>query len=70
MGSTLELKGFSMGGQRVVSVRCLSWKLNADQAKKLEGQLEAAVERLAAILPVPAPPKNLAPGKAPFADKP
>jgi uncharacterized protein YndB with AHSA1/START domain len=70
MGGTLELKGFSMGGQRVVGVRCLSWKLNADQAKKLEGQLEAAVERLAAIFPAPAASTGFAPGKSPFEEKP
>jgi uncharacterized protein YndB with AHSA1/START domain len=70
MGSTLELKGFSMGEQRMMGVRCFSWKMNADQAKKLEGQLEAAVVRLAAIFPAPAAGTGFAPGKSPFEKKP
>jgi uncharacterized protein YndB with AHSA1/START domain len=54
IGGTLELKGFSMGPQRMVGVRCLSWKQTPSEMKQLEGQLGAAVERLAKLFPLPA----------------
>ncbi len=53
IGGTLELKGFAMGPQRVAGVRCISWRLNPDDRKRLEAQLSAAVERLAGLLPAP-----------------
>jgi uncharacterized protein YndB with AHSA1/START domain len=54
IGGTLELKGFSMGPQRVVGLRCFTWKLAPGETKQLETQLGAAVERLAALLPAAA----------------
>lgn len=52
IGGTLELKGFSMGPQRMLGVRVFSWRLDAGEAKKIENQMEAAVERLAALFRV------------------
>jgi uncharacterized protein YndB with AHSA1/START domain len=52
IGGTLELKGFAIGPQRVVGVRCISWEMNPEERKRLERQLSAAVDRLAALLPV------------------
>jgi uncharacterized protein YndB with AHSA1/START domain len=66
IGGTLELKGFSMGPQRVVSLRCMSWKLEPGETKRLEGQLSAAVERLAALFPAAAAPAGGAPSKSPL----
>jgi uncharacterized protein YndB with AHSA1/START domain len=54
IGGTLELKGFSMGPQRIVGLRCFTWKLAPTETKQLEIQLGAAVERLAALLPAAA----------------
>jgi uncharacterized protein YndB with AHSA1/START domain len=54
IGGTLELKGFSMGPQRVVGVRCLTWKLDREAAARLKPDLEKAVSRLAALFPVAA----------------
>ncbi len=54
IGGTLELKGFSMGSQRMVGLRIMSWKLKPAEAKRLENHMEAAVERLAALFPAPA----------------
>jgi uncharacterized protein YndB with AHSA1/START domain len=54
IGGTLELKGFSMGPQRVVGVRCMSWHSTPEKMAKLKEQLSAAVERLAALLPISA----------------
>jgi uncharacterized protein YndB with AHSA1/START domain len=51
IGGTLELKGFAMGPQRVVGVRCISWNLNPEEHKHFEGYLSAAVERLVGLLP-------------------
>jgi hypothetical protein len=49
IGGTLELKGFSMGPQRMVGIRIISWKLDSSRAKELEKQMEPAVERLAGL---------------------
>jgi uncharacterized protein YndB with AHSA1/START domain len=57
IGGTLELKGFSMGPQRVVGVRCMSWAADPEKTQLLKQQLGSAVERLAALLPVPQPPE-------------
>lgn len=46
----LELKAFSMGPQKMLCVRGCGWGLPAEKAKELEGQMERAVERLAAAL--------------------
>jgi uncharacterized protein YndB with AHSA1/START domain len=54
IGGTLELKGFSMGPERVVGVRSMTWKLDAEKTERLKEQLNAAVERLAALLPLSA----------------
>ncbi len=51
IGGTLELKGFSMGPQRMLGVRVFSWRLDALEAKKIEKQMEGAVQRLAALFP-------------------
>jgi hypothetical protein len=48
---TLELKGFSMGPQRVAGVRCITWRSTEEQTQRLKKQLNEAVERLAALLP-------------------
>ncbi|HYL67760.1 MAG TPA: SRPBCC domain-containing protein [Candidatus Limnocylindria bacterium] len=66
---TLELKGFSMGLQRVVGVRCMSWKQTADEMKQLESKLGAAVERLAALFPARAAAAEGAGGKSSFEEK-
>jgi uncharacterized protein YndB with AHSA1/START domain len=52
IGGVLELKAFAMGPQRVVCVRVMSWRLNAEQTAQLEQKLNRAVERLAALFPV------------------
>jgi uncharacterized protein YndB with AHSA1/START domain len=54
IGGTLELKAFAMGPQRMLGVRVMSWKLDADALKKVAAQLEPAVARLAAICPAAA----------------
>jgi uncharacterized protein YndB with AHSA1/START domain len=54
IGGTLELKSFSMGPQRMLGVRMTSWKLDADQLKRVATQLEPAVARLAAFFPAAA----------------
>jgi len=51
IGGTLELKGFSMGPQRVVGVRRTSWKLDREAAARLKPSLEKAVARFAALYP-------------------
>jgi uncharacterized protein YndB with AHSA1/START domain len=51
IGGTLELKGFSMGPQRVVGLRCMTWKLDRDAAARLKPDLEKAVSRLAKLFP-------------------
>jgi len=56
IGGTLELKGFSIGPQRLLGVRIFSWRLNASEAKKIENQIEAAVDRLAKFFPVDSAP--------------
>lgn len=68
IGGTLELKGFSMGPQRVVAIRCLTWKLNPDNFKQLESQLGKTVERLAALFPAPAS-SEVTRQESPFKDK-
>jgi len=70
IGGTLELKGFSMGPQRVVGVRCFTWKLAANEAAKFEPQLGAAVERLAALFPAPAGNSSSAPAKTSIEEEP
>jgi uncharacterized protein YndB with AHSA1/START domain len=64
IGGTLELKGFSMGPQRVVGVRCMSWMQTPGEMKQLEGQLATAVERLAALFPTPAAAAEMAKAKS------
>lgn len=54
IGGTLELKGFSMGPQRVVGVRCMTWKLDRDAAARLKPDLEKAVALFAALFPAAA----------------
>jgi uncharacterized protein YndB with AHSA1/START domain len=49
VGGVLELKAFPMGPARVVAVRVMSWRLNADETVQLEKKMSAAVERLAAL---------------------
>jgi uncharacterized protein YndB with AHSA1/START domain len=51
IGGVLELKAFRMGSQRVVCVRVMSWRLNAEEAAALEQKLNCAVDRLAALFP-------------------
>jgi uncharacterized protein YndB with AHSA1/START domain len=50
IGGVLELKAFSMGVQRVVCLRGVSWRLNAEEIAALEQKMNRAVERLAALL--------------------
>jgi uncharacterized protein YndB with AHSA1/START domain len=57
IGGTLELKGFSMGPQRLLGVRIFSWRLEAGDARKIENQMEAAVDQLAAFFPIDGAPK-------------
>jgi uncharacterized protein YndB with AHSA1/START domain len=73
IGGTLELKGFTMGPQRMAGVRCISWKLNPEERTRLETQLKAAVERLAGLLPAPVATdakEGTAGQTTPFRDKP
>ena len=49
IGGTLELKGFSMGPQRMLGVRVFTWRLDAPETKKIENLMEASVDRLAAL---------------------
>lgn len=51
IGGTLELKGFSMGPQRVVGLRWMTWKLDHDAAARLRPDLEKAVARFAGLFP-------------------
>jgi hypothetical protein len=48
------LKAFPMGPGRVVGVRVMSWRLNADEMVQLEKKMSVAVERLAALFPLKA----------------
>ena len=52
IGGTLELKGFPAGPQRMVGVRCMSWRSGPEDMAKLKEQLSPAIERLAGLLPV------------------
>lgn len=52
IGGTLELKAFRMGPQRMVGVRIMSWKLDADELKNVAARMEPAVGRLAALFPL------------------
>jgi len=72
IGGTLELKGFSMGPQRMVGVRIMSWKLDSAKAKQLEAQMLPAVERLAALFSASAGQTTNQDAKqqTPFKDKP
>jgi hypothetical protein len=69
IAGTLELKGFSMGPQRLLGARCLSWKKNAAEMKLLENPLGAAVERLASLFPMPAASEEGAKARIPFERK-
>ena len=46
----LELKAFAMGPQKMVCVRGCGWGLAAAKAKKIEEEMDRAVERLASLL--------------------
>ncbi|MGH9747925.1 MAG: SRPBCC domain-containing protein [Candidatus Acidiferrales bacterium] len=73
IGGTLELKGFSMGPQRVAGVRCMVWNPKPERMERLKTDLSAAVERLAALLPAAtaAGASGAIPSRAtPFEDKP
>lgn len=50
IAGTLELKGFSMGPQRMVGIRGLSWKLPPAEMKQVEDRMGTALERLAGLL--------------------
>jgi hypothetical protein len=52
VGGVLELKAFPIGPQRVVGVRVMSWRLNADEMAQLEKKIIATVERLAELFPL------------------
>jgi len=54
MSSTFELKGFSMGPQKMAGIRVMSWNLNPEKAQQLKERLTASVERLAALFPASA----------------
>ena len=72
IGGTLELKGFSMGPQRVAGVRCYSWRLKPAEMDGIKNGLSAAVERLAALLPASAAAGAggaASSGKSPFEEK-
>jgi uncharacterized protein YndB with AHSA1/START domain len=69
IGGTLDLKGFSMGPQRVLGVRCFSWTKTAGEMKQLESQLGAAVERLASHFPILATATEGAKAKTPLEGK-
>ena len=58
IGGTIELKAFKAGPQRMVGLRTMSWKLDANEMKALESQLTKAVERLAALFPASAAAGN------------
>jgi uncharacterized protein YndB with AHSA1/START domain len=47
---TLELKGFSMGPQKMICVGGCSWGLSAARAKEIEQQMERALDLLAQAL--------------------
>jgi len=74
IGGTLELKGFSMGPQRMLGVRVMIWNPDSAVTAQVKVQMEAAVERLAAIFPAPVgagfPPANESQFKEPFEKKP
>jgi len=69
IGGTLELKAFKMGPQRMLGVRCYSWRLGGNEAKNLETQLSKAVERLAGLFPAPAAASDISEQKSPFKEK-
>ena len=46
----LELKGFSMGPQKMICVRGCGWGLSAARTKEIEQQMERALERLSQAL--------------------
>jgi uncharacterized protein YndB with AHSA1/START domain len=54
IGGTLELKGFSMGPQRDIGLRCNIWQLDRDAAARLKPDLEKAVSRLTTLFPAAA----------------
>jgi uncharacterized protein YndB with AHSA1/START domain len=54
ISGALELKAFGMGPQRVVCLRGISWRLDAEETAALEQKLNRAVGRLAALFPLDA----------------
>jgi uncharacterized protein YndB with AHSA1/START domain len=54
ISGALELKGFSMGPQKMLGVRVTLWNSESAENSGIKTRLEAAVERLAAIFPAPA----------------
>jgi uncharacterized protein YndB with AHSA1/START domain len=52
ISGALELKGFSMGPQKMLGVRATSWSSDSAASSVVKARMEAAVERLAAIFPV------------------
>jgi uncharacterized protein YndB with AHSA1/START domain len=58
IGGTLELKAFAMGPQHMVCMRVMSWRLNPDETAQLEQKISRAVERLAALFPLPSATSN------------
>jgi uncharacterized protein YndB with AHSA1/START domain len=66
---TLELKGFSMGPQRVAGVRCITWNSTQGQTQRLKKQLNSAVERLAVLLPAGDASAAMPPSRTPFEEK-
>lgn len=54
IGGALELKGFSMGPQKMMGVRVTLWNWESGANSEIKARMEAAVERLAAIFPAPA----------------
>jgi uncharacterized protein YndB with AHSA1/START domain len=54
ISGALELKGFSMGPQKMLGVRVTLWNSDSAANSGIKARMEAAVERLAAIFPAPA----------------
>ena len=54
ISGALELKGFSMGPQKMLGVRVTLWNSESAANSEIKARMEAAVERLAAIFPAPA----------------
>jgi len=58
-----------MGTQRMAGVRCITWKSTQEQTQPLKKQLNAAVARLAALLPAGAANAATLLGRTPFEEK-